>query len=120
MPFTQEDNQKIQSWMTSHVGQIMRCFMCGAGQWALHTDAVLLVNFDTTTGRVHYMDGVPLVPFVCTSCGHAVFFSTMMMGLIPEPPPEVAEAMRVAEEAAAVQSSDAKPAAKGKGAASKK
>jgi hypothetical protein len=99
MTFTQEEQQQIQSWITERVGPVMRCFMCGSGMWGTPDDAVIPVFFETSTGRIHYMDGIPVLPFLCQNCGHTVFFSTGVMGLVPQPAPEAADA---AEEAAAV------------------
>ena len=98
MPFTQDDLEKIKAWIGDHCGAI-RCFMCGAGQWDIQADnAVLPVFYDTSSGRIHYMGGVPLVALVCRKCGHTVFFSTQSMGFIPQPPPEAAEAAEAAAE----------------------
>ncbi len=83
--FTTDDQEKIRQWLAARIGENMRCFLCGSNQWSLLPAAAMTSMFDTHTGRIHYMDGYPLVGLVCTGCAHVVWFSAPVIGLQPEP-----------------------------------
>lgn len=83
--FTTDDQEKIREWLTARIGDNIRCFLCGGNQWSLSPSAAMTSTCDTHTGRIHYMDGYPLVGLVCTGCAHVVWFSAPVMGLQPEP-----------------------------------
>jgi hypothetical protein len=110
MPFTNEERQKIEASMQARIGPTMRCFTCGVTAWAVPDDAGLLVFYETHTGRINYMNGIPVLPFICQNCGHTIFFSTNVLELEVEAPPEAAEvAVAAAEEAAAGKGSAKRP-----------
>ena len=84
MQLTESDQETIKQWIESRVGASVRCFICGRNQWSLSSGS-LVVGYDVHTGRIHYMDGIPMVGLICNNCGHVVWFSALMMGLQPEP-----------------------------------
>ncbi len=84
MQLTEGDQERVRQWLQSRTLGSIRCFICGRNQWSL-TSGSLSVGYDVQTGRIHYMDGVPMVGLVCTDCGHIVWFSTNIMRFQPQP-----------------------------------
>lgn len=85
MELNQDDKKMIQQWVETHAPQL-RCFCCGGQQWEMGLQAGMTVMYDTHTGRIHYMDGYPMVALVCKNCAHIVWFSAPLIGLSPQPP----------------------------------
>ena len=82
---TEEDLEKVKKWLEERAGQGFRCFVCGLGHWSILPNVAITSMFDTYTGRIFYMDGIPQVAVLCNDCGHIVWFSARVMGLLPEP-----------------------------------
>lgn len=82
MIFTEEDKRKIESWIKERCPQL-QCFCCGSQRWELQDRAAMTVMFDVHSGRIHYMDGYPLVGLICKYCAYVSWFSAPMIGLKP-------------------------------------
>ncbi len=85
MQLTDSDQEKIRKWLESKAGQSVRCFVCGGNQWSLTPSGSLVVGYDIHSGRIHYMDGYPMLGLICGNCGHIVWFSAVVMGFLPVP-----------------------------------
>lgn len=83
MELTQQEMERAKEWIDSHAPKL-RCFCCGNGRWQVANKAAMTVMCDTHTGRVHYMEGYPMIALICANCAHIVWFSAPMMGLKPE------------------------------------
>lgn len=85
MELTEQDKEKVKQWIEAHAPKL-RCFCCGNQQWKMASIAAMTVMCDTHTGRIHYMDGYPMIGLICSSCAHIVWFSAPLIGLKPQPP----------------------------------
>lgn len=83
MDFTEAEKAKIQAWVGERAPGL-RCFCCGSQKWTLLPGAALPVRYNTTSGRIHYMDGFPLVGLMCDHCAHVEWFGPGPMGVKPE------------------------------------
>ena len=85
LQFSDDDKTKILQWMKERTSSGLRCFVCGLNQWTLLEMAAMTLLCEARTGRIHYMDGFPLVGLMCPNCGHIIWFSAAAIGLRPEP-----------------------------------
>jgi len=78
---TEEERSKALAWLNEKAG-IGVCSMCGTKNWIL---ADTMPNPPTYTSAGTRIGGitVPMVGIFCAKCGHLVFFSAIVMGLIP-------------------------------------
>lgn len=80
---TREDEEKIKKWLEEKTPNL-RCFCCGYGGWTLGESAAMTVMIDTNSGRIHYMEGYPMIGLICQNCAHIEWFSAVLMGLKPK------------------------------------
>lgn len=81
------EEEKIKKWLEKRVSSGLRCFVCGQQQWGIGNLAAMTSSIDLKTGRIHYMQGYPMIPLTCNNCAHTIFFSANMMGLSAQAPP---------------------------------
>ena len=82
---TKEDEEKIKKWIEEKAPKV-KCFCCGLGKWTIASNPAMTIMYDTNSGRIHYMDGYPMIGLICENCAHIVWFSAPMMGLKPKDP----------------------------------
>ena len=83
MELTSEDQEKIKKWLEQKSSSGLRCFVCGHQRWSIGNLAAMTVSVDTQTGRMHYMQGYPLVALLCDNCAHTIWFNANLIGLKP-------------------------------------
>jgi hypothetical protein len=85
MKLSEDDKQRIVSWLSEKCGQ-MRCHCCGTGKWTLADISLISLGYNIHNTRFHYHEGIPQIPIVCNNCGHIVFFSPVIIGFKPDAP----------------------------------
>ena len=86
MQLSEDDKKRILEWVTAKCGGL-RCTCCGLSNLALNDHATIFLGIDIHTTRFFYHTGFPAVSFICTNCGHVVFFNTGVIGFKPDEPP---------------------------------
>ena len=84
MQFSEDEQRIIRDWIGKHTSGGIRCFICGLHQWTVLPSAAMTITADTQTGRIHYMEGYPLVGLTCNNCAHIIWLSAAAMGLRPK------------------------------------
>lgn len=84
---TKEDEEKIKKWIEEKAPKL-RCFCCGYGKWGIQSSPAMTVMIDTNSGRIHYMDGYPMIGLICDFCAHILWFSAPLIGLKAQDPTE--------------------------------
>jgi hypothetical protein len=80
---TEEDEEKIKKWIMKKAPNL-KCFCCGYAKWRLGESAAMTIMIDTNSGRIHYMEGYPMIGLICQNCAHIEWFSAILMGLKPK------------------------------------
>jgi predicted nucleic-acid-binding Zn-ribbon protein len=78
MGFTQEQTDKISSWIQQKVVN-KNCPCCGTNNWSFG-DVLITTsefNFRTETGR-----GLPLLPVTCKNCAYTMMFAARVIGIV--------------------------------------
>jgi len=84
---TKENEGVIKKWVEEKTPGL-RCFCCGHRKWSIQQNPALTVLVDTNSGRIHYMDGYPMIGLTCDYCAHILWFSAPLMGLKAKDPTE--------------------------------
>jgi len=85
MQLTEDDLTTIRQWLQSRLKGGLRCFVCGSTESSVLPSVAMTSMFDIRTGRIHYMDGYPLIGLQCTTCANVIWFSAITMGLWQPP-----------------------------------
>ena len=94
---TGDDKERIQQWLREHLAGGLRCFLCGFAEFGILDFAAMPPAYDTHTGRIYYMMGIPLVGLMCAHCGNVVWFSAGKIGFQVETTPSAATAQQEGE-----------------------
>ena len=88
MKLTEEDKQRIVSWISDKCGPL-KCTCCGGGnktQWSIAEASNVLLGFDLHSTRFHYHEGTTMVNLICSNCGYMLAFNPGIMGFKPDVP----------------------------------
>ena len=78
------DTKKVNAWLDEHWKGDRACPVCKNNRWGVSQEVMELRNFLRQNGRLVTGDEAvcPIVTVVCGTCGYAMFFSAIMMGLV--------------------------------------
>jgi hypothetical protein len=79
---SQAEKSKIAEWLSTR-GQPPACPYCKSSQWVIADHLLNLTPY--TPGGAFTIGGTsyPFVVLVSEGCGHSVFFSAVMIGVVP-------------------------------------
>jgi len=79
MPFSEQDYEKIRSWMNE---QNPTCPVCGEGQFDPLTDFLSLpAGRAVGVGLKNCQTALPFVPLSCIKCGYLVLVTPLKIGI---------------------------------------
>jgi predicted nucleic-acid-binding Zn-ribbon protein len=81
MPLTPEQRKHVDDWLKHTCNGPRPCPVCGKDFWEINEDLLALPVF---RHRKPVLDpSVPYVSLDCKHCGYGMFFSAMIIGLMP-------------------------------------
>lgn len=88
MNLKQSDLKRITDYLETQVGQEgIKCSVCRRGTWSISRTVAELRPFQK--GSLSLGGGVlPVVVFICMTCGHTLFFNAITLGIVEIPPKE--------------------------------
>jgi len=78
MPLDPTQRQKVLDWLKSKALSPI-CPFCGRDTW--NVGDILAPHNLGMTKQIDFGSATPLVPLVCTNCGHVDLFAALPMGL---------------------------------------
>lgn len=83
MPLTDEQQERITTWIHSKWKQHNECLLCNSNSWSV-TGIFEMRSFHGGTLVVGGDSSVlPVLPVICNNCGNTVLLSAVVIGLTP-------------------------------------
>ena len=81
MKLPPEQRERVLEVLQERWHQPMQCSACGKSKWSV-TDSIFELREYRQGKIVGRSTVIPLMVANCTSCGHAIFFNAIVLGII--------------------------------------
>ena len=82
MELTPEQITKVQNWMREYWADGGKCSICHNTNWTISTILAQALPFNRK--EIKTSPQLPLVNVSCDTCGQVVFFSAILLGVVPQ------------------------------------
>ncbi len=77
-----KDMTTVIQWLITKKAD--RCLVCKADNLTVATKLMCVVGYDQKEMSHDGTDTVPLISASCASCGHVMFYSAIIVGVLPD------------------------------------